>query len=177
MYTPREDSYMLAEQVARFAKGRVIDMGTGSGIQANVAAEKPEVTSVLAVDIDKESIDYCKKNIINPKITFEESGLFSKVTGEFDTIIFNPPYLPKDKGITDRALYGGKKGHEIIEKFFRQVSSHLAENGIILLLFSSFTNRDKVEQVIDKAGFTFKQIVTQHIFFEDLYVYLVERRK
>lgn len=177
MYLPREDSYMLAEQVQKFAKGRVLDMGTGSGIQANVAAEKLEVKSVLAVDVDKESIDYCKRNVSNPKITFEESGLFSKVIWEFDTIIFNPPYLPKDKGITDRALYGGKKGHEIIEKFFRQVSSHLAENGIILLLFSSFTNQAKVDEIIDKAGFTFKQIVTQHIFFEDLFVYLVERRK
>lgn len=177
MYSPREDSYMLAEQVQRFAKGKVLDMGTGSGIQAKVAAEKPDVKSVLAVDIDKESIDYCKKNVKNDKITFKVSSLFSEVEGDFDTIIFNPPYLPQDKGIHDRALYGGKKGYEIIEKFFNKAGNHLAEEGKILLLFSSFTKREKVDSIIEKSGFAFKQVVTHHIFFEDLYVYLIERRK
>ena len=175
MYSPREDSYMLAEQVKRFAKGRVLDMGTGSGIQAVVAADNPGVISVLAVDIDKEAIDYCKKNLNNPKITFLQSGLFNEVKGEFDTIIFNPPYLPQDRGIHDKALYGGKKGYEIIEKFFKKAGQHLAENGIILLLFSSFTKQDKVEGIILKAGFDFQQIIQDHIFFEDLFVYLVKR--
>lgn len=176
MYEPREDSYLLAGQVQRFARGRVLDVGTGSGIQAKVAADKPDVTSVLAVDIDKESVDYCKDNVRSKKITFEQSNLFSKVDGEFDTIIFNPPYLPQDRKIMDKALYGGKKGHEIIGKFFSQVGGHLAEEGKILLLFSSITNRRKVEEVILKAGFDFKQLSQQHILFEDLYVYLVERK-
>ena len=56
MYSPQEDSYMLLEQLKKYAKGKVLDMGTGSGIQALEAAKKENVESVLAVDINKKVI-------------------------------------------------------------------------------------------------------------------------
>ncbi len=177
MYFPREDSYMLAVHVEALAKGKVLDMGTGSGIQALAAARNKDVESVLAVDIDKETIAYCKKNIKDPKISFKVSDLFSNVKGKFDTIVFNPPYLPQDKGVDDPALYGGKKGHELIEKFFQKVSVHLAKGGIIIILFSSLTTKDKVDGIIKKKGFMADLLDKKHFFFEELYVYLVKKVK
>jgi len=173
MYKPREDSLMLSEQVRKLARGRVLDIGTGTGIQAVTASSNSKVSEVLAVDIDVEAIDYCKKSIKNSKIKFAVSNLFSQVKGKFDTIIFNPPYLPQDKGIKDKALYGGKKGHEIIEKFFKQVRGHLNKDGIILIVFSSLTEKDKVDEIISHAGFKFKELEKKHFFFEDLYVYRI----
>ena len=71
-------------------------------------------TSVLAVDVQKSVIDFCKTKHPHKKITWLQSNLFANMkkerTKKFDTIIFNPPYLPQDVGITDRRLYGGKKG-------------------------------------------------------------------
>ena len=49
------------------------------------------------------------------------SDLFSNIKGKFNTIIFNPPYLPEDE-FKDKSLDGGKKGYEIIEKFLNKVS-------------------------------------------------------
>ncbi len=56
VYRPAEDSYLLAKHVESTVSGNVLDMGTGSGIQAVTAAMKPEVESVLAVDINPEAL-------------------------------------------------------------------------------------------------------------------------
>ena len=180
MYLAREDSFLLLEQVKRHAKGKVLDIGTGSAIQALRAADKKEVSSVLAVDIDRKVVSELKKIIHTQKITLNHSDLFSNVHQKFDTIIFNPPYLPRteeDCGIKDPALFGGKEGWEIIEKFFRQASKYLNEGGIILLVFSSFTGKEKVDEIITENGFNFEELNRQHIFFEDLFVYEVRRRQ
>ncbi|MBD3310538.1 methyltransferase, partial [Candidatus Woesearchaeota archaeon] len=139
IYEPREDSHLLLEQVKKYAKGKVIDIGTGSAIQAIAAAQKRNVKSVLAVDIQKDVIRYCRKNIKHPKISFRQSDLFSKVEGSFDTIVFNPPYLPEDLRARDITLEGGKKGYEMIERFFHEAGKHLAPDGRILMVHSSFT--------------------------------------
>lgn len=178
MYIAKEDSFLLLEQVRKYAKGKVLDLGTGSAIQALGAADRKEVERVIAADIDKKVISELEKTIRNPKIKFMQSDLFSSIFSKFDTIIFNPPYLPIeeiDKKVKDLALYGGEKGHETIERFFKQVPGHLEKNGIILLVFSSLTCKEKVDEIIKENEFEFKELSKQHIFFEDLYVYLVNR--
>ncbi|MBW2984942.1 methyltransferase [Candidatus Woesearchaeota archaeon] len=175
VYEPREDSFLLAEQVKKYAKGVVLDIGTGSGIQAITAAKKKDVKSVIGVDKSKQAIDFCKKNIKNKKIKFIQSDLFSNVKGKFDTIAFNPPYLPEDLRLRDLTIYGGKKGYEIIEMFLSEVNDFLKPDGIILLLFSSLTKKDKVDGFIRNNLFEYKLLDKKHIFFEDLFVYLIKK--
>ena len=141
---------MLEHYVRQYAKGHVLDMGTGSGIQAITAAHSSKAKSVLALDIQQSTIDYCNKNIKNIKIKFLVSDLFAtlknnKIIKKFDTIIFNPPYLPQELKVKDLTLEGGKKGYEVIERFLSQVNSFLKEDGIILIVFSSLTKKEKVD--------------------------------
>lgn len=171
IYEPREDSLLLEKYVKKFARGNVLDIGTGSGIQAKAAAERTD--SVTAVDINQEAIDFCKENIKSDKIKFIKSDLFSNIGNrKFNTIIFNPPYLPNE-GKGDIALDGGKKGYEIIEKFLNKARDFLAEDGIILLIFSSFTNKEKVDELINKNGFNFEELERIHVSFEDIYCYKI----
>ena len=79
VYEPREDSLLLEKYVRRFASGNVLDMGTGSGIQARAAAEK--ATSVIAVDINPDAIDECRKEDCK-RISFVRSDLFSAFEGQ-----------------------------------------------------------------------------------------------
>ena len=65
IYKPREDSKLLEHYVRQYAKGSVLDIGTGSGIQAIAASKNKKVNSVLALDIQKDTIEHCKKNIVN----------------------------------------------------------------------------------------------------------------
>lgn len=167
MYDTAEDSFLVKKHIKDYAKGTVLDLGTGSGILAVEASRYAE--KVIGVDIDQESVDYC--NYHHKGIEFRKSDLYSDVSGKFDLIIFNPPYLPEDKDEpmdSRRATTGGKHGYEIIKDFLKQAKHHLKKDGKILLLFSSMTNIDKVQELND---YDYKEIDRQHIFFEDLILY------
>src|SRR3989344_229066 len=174
IYEPQEDSFLLQKQVRQLAFGRVLDMGTGSGIQALTAAEIPRVREVVAVDINPAAVEELKQKHIR-KITALQGDLFEPVAGQFTVIIFNPPYLPQDKGIEDCALYGGKKGWEIAERFFRDVSPHLLPEGMVLFLCSTLTNKQKIEELLHHHLFSFNQIDRQKLAFEELFVYEITK--
>lgn len=177
LYEPSEDTFLLKKHIKGYAQGIVLEIGTGSGMLAVEAAESDGVQNVLAVDIQKAVVEHCKSTIKNPKIHFQQSDLFSAIpqTQKFDCIIFNPPYLPEDKRAPDITLDGGKKGWETIERFLNQANQHLKEYGKILLLFSSLTNKNKVDEIIKNNLFVAKEIDKQHISFETLYIYLIEK--
>ncbi len=181
VYEPQEDSFLLKEFVKRYAKGVVLDMGTGSGLQAREASHSKHATKVFAVDIDREAVAYAKKyadHRRHKKIKWLVGDLFSPFTSKkyhhyFDTIIFNPPYLPQDHKVRDIALEGGKRGHEVIARFLSEVNTYLKPNGIILLVFSSLT--PEVRELIQKNLLTGKELGKTHVFFEDIFVYLVKK--
>lgn len=182
MYEPREDSFMLKDLVKKYAKGIVLDMGTGTGVQAIEAAKSKKVVKVYALDIDKEVIDYCRENTDDKKITFLRSDLFHifKIDKrfkdlKFDTILFNPPYLPDDARVKDIALDGGKSGYELICKFINQTINYIKPTTKILLLFSSLTGKEKLENYLHKKRLKFKEIDKKKFFFEELFVYLIEK--
>jgi HemK-related putative methylase len=171
VYAPREDSFLLEEFVKELAFGSVLDMGTGSGIQAKAAAKKENVKSVLAVDINPQAVKELEKKAIK-KIKVIQSNLFQNITKKFDTIIFNPPYLPNEEKDPDLALDGGEEGWELIEVFLKQARNHLKEKGIILLLFSNLTNKEKIDKIIKEQTFEKKLLGKKSLaFFEELYVY------
>ncbi|MBI4448359.1 methyltransferase [Candidatus Woesearchaeota archaeon] len=168
MYEPAEDSFLLKKHVERYAKGKVLDVGTGSGILALAALKKTK--DVLAVDINAEAVEHAKKEGVNAKL----SDLFSNVKGKFDLIIFNPPYLPEDEEEdkeSKRITTGGKKGSEISLRFLKQAKKHLAKEGKILIVASSLTGN--VEKLVKKEGYNYKLLEAKKIFFEELRVYLL----
>ena len=177
VYEPREDSTMLEKYVRQYAKGNVLDVGTGSGIHAIAAVQNKNVKSVLATDVQKDVIEYCKKCINNKKIRFLQSDLFNNIKGKFDAIIFNPPYLPQELQLKDLTIEGGKKGYEVIEKFLDEVNIFLKPDGSILMVFSSLTKKEKVGEFIKNNLLDFEELEKQHIFFEDIHVYLLRKNE
>ena len=172
IYEPEEDSELLIKYVAKYTHGKVLDLGTGSGIQAETALKYTK--DVLAVDVDKDVVEFLKKKGINSKV----SDLFSNVKGKFDLIIFNPPYLPNDEledKESKKITTGGEYGFEILERFFSQVNKYLNKNGKILIVFSSLTNKNKVNKIIKQNKLKFRLLEDKKIFFETLYFYLIER--
>ena len=163
IYEPREDSYLLQKLVKLETKttDKVLDMGTGSGIQAKTAYEITK--DVKAVDINPECL-----NINNIKTI--QSDLFNNIQESYDLIIFNPPYLPEDPNEPkDSALAttGGEKGSEIIEEFLKQAKEHLTKDGRILLLYSSLSGNT---EEIAKKNYSFKILAEESFDFEKIYV-------
>ena len=184
IYQPAEDSYLLQKYVEKFALGRVLDVGTGSGIQALTAIKNPNVREVIAIDINEEAIVELNKTITDKelrKIKAIQSDLFENVNNHFNTIVFNPPYLPEDEredSESQLATTGGKHGWEISEKFFKNVSKFLFADGGILFLFSSLTGKDKINQIIKENLFEAEELGNEELpLHEKLYVYKVTKGK
>ena len=142
-------------------------MGTGTGIQAVTAAIKPEVSHVLAADINPLAIEAAEMRAMDAgvidKMDFVVSNLFDNVKGFFNWIVFNPPYLPSEREVHDRTWDGGPSGAEIIERFLKDAHGHLNPKGSILLVFSTWTG-------VKPEGHGYKWEVLEQLplFFETL---------
>lgn len=163
VYHPAEDSYLLAKHVESLVSGVVLDMGTGSGIQAVTAALKQDVASVLAVDITPEALREAEKRADNAgvsgKISFLLSDLFDEVNGRYNWIIFNSPYLPSEGAADEHAWAGGA---ELIERFLAGALDHLEPEGSILLIYSNLSEPDM-------DGYEVDLLEEMELFFEKLF--------
>jgi release factor glutamine methyltransferase len=173
IYQPAEDSFFLSEILKKIIPKllnqnknlKFLEIGCGSGIQLQIALEAGvKKENIFGTDINEEAIKHCKKLDFN----CVQSNLFSALKGDYELIVFNPPYLPADKNepLSSRtSTTGGKKGGEIINKFLAQAKKHLTKDGKIILLGSSLT-----KGIIFK-GYNKKIIAEKNLFFEKLYVW------
>ncbi len=169
VYEPEEDTYLLLDLVKN-KKGKILDMGSGSGILGLTNAFFNPENIVYCVDVDENAIKTINKNKKINKIKNAmaiKSDLFSNMNEKFDYIFFNPPYLPGNKY---KDLDGGKYGDEIILKFLRDVKKYLNNNGTVYLLFSSHTRQDRIYALLKKLNFNYKIIKEKNLFFEKLFV-------
>ena len=134
VYSPREDTYLILEQVRKYAEGKVLDMGTGSGILAIEASRKADF--VYGADINKKALNQAEKSAEGIKnIKFVKSDLlsyFKKNPETFDLIIFNPPYLPEEKYEPEEiklSTTGGKNCHEHSQHPDEQTPGRVAQKG------------------------------------------------
>jgi len=181
VYRPSEDSYLLQRHVEREVRGFVLDMGTGSGIQAIASARKSEVMRVVAVDVNPQALEEARENAslvgVVDKIEFCLSDLFRAVRGKFDYILFNPPYLPSEpegpRSEAVRAWDGGPTGSEVIRCFLEEAGEHLKPEGRILLIFSTLT----CISVGEIAGdYEVEVLEEMPLFFERLLCVSLKRR-
>lgn len=176
IYSPAEDSYLLQTELKKLCKDKsILDVGSGSGILAETALAF-DCSSILALEIDDESLALLKKK----KIPYIKSDLLRELDSNkrFDLIVFNPPYLPldeKEDKESKLATTGGKKGDEIILRFLKQAKKHLTEEGKILLLTSSLTNQEGIDSLLTKLNLKSEIIAKKKIFFETLSVFKIQQ--
>lgn len=140
-----EELVDLALQENSRADLRILDIGTGSGaIAISLAHARPD-WQVTAVDISPQALEVAQKNAENNavQLNFIQSDVLDQVTGQFDLIISNPPYIsPADKeevGLNvlysepHLALFAEEDGLAIYRKIAEQAGDFLAENGKIYL--------------------------------------------
>ncbi len=176
VYKPSDDSFLLAEALAGEVKTgeKVLDLGTGTGIQALIAASRG--AEVTATDINEKALECLRRNaeLNNLSIRIIKSDLFSEITGSFELIVFNPPYLPGDEEEPEDELTlawdGGNEGREVVDRFLEDFDNYLEEEGRLLLLQSSFNDIDKTMQRLKELGFKPEILLQKNFFFERLYV-------
>ncbi|ASJ11645.1 HemK2/MTQ2 family protein methyltransferase [Thermococcus thioreducens] len=170
VYEPAEDTFLLAENLAVREGDRALDVGTGTGLIALLMARKARF--VLGVDINPLAVELARENArLNgiQNIEFRLSDLFENVSGKFDVITFNAPYLPGEpEEPIDLALVGGKSGREVLDRFIREVPEYLKPCGVVQIVQSSITGVDETIKQLEKAGLRGKIAARMHVFFEDI---------
>lgn len=122
---------------------RLIDVGTGSGCLGITAKlERPELNVTLS-DISDKALEIARKNAeqLSADVGLVRSNLMENVSGKFDIILANLPYVnpnwdylsPELKYEPDLALYASDDGLALIYKLINQAPAHLARCGYIIL--------------------------------------------
>ncbi|MBW2983080.1 methyltransferase [Candidatus Woesearchaeota archaeon] len=178
VYEPREDTYLLRDCLPKDLAGRkILEVGSGSGLVSVEAARRG--ADVVAVDVDPEAVAKTRKAAYDAHVTVVacEGDLYEPVEGErFDLIICNPPYLPDEPKDPDVALDGGPEGWEFIDRLMAGAKDHLADDGKVLLVFSSHSKPDKVASSLHKHGFSSKLLAKREMgFFEELFIVELEQ--
>jgi release factor glutamine methyltransferase len=154
-------SHLLGEAVLAEVSDndRVLDMGTGSGVNAVLAASR--ASHVLAVDINPHAIETARRNAelngVADRIEVRHSDVFGAVDGAFDLIVFDPPFrwfAPRDQlevATTD-------ENYRAMTEFFRNAREHLTPTGRMLIFFGTSGDLDYLTRLAEEAGFA-KEVV------------------
>jgi ribosomal protein L3 glutamine methyltransferase len=125
---------------------RVLDLCTGSGCLAILAARAFPQAQIDAVDISKDALDVAARNVaeygLEGRVTLHKGNLF-KPLGErrYDLIITNPPYvdaqgmaeLPREcRAEPKLAFDGGIDGLDIVRRILNEAAAHLTPQGGLL---------------------------------------------
>ncbi len=136
---------LIAESGKRKAEN-ILDVGTGSGVIAlSLAAALPEA-QVQASDISEEALALARENSqrlgLSERVEFIVSDLLLNVTGSYDLIAANLPYVAAADRASlarevlrdpERALFGGETGDEIIRRLIEAAPPHLRPGGLLAL--------------------------------------------
>ncbi|WP_297475366.1 HemK2/MTQ2 family protein methyltransferase [Thermococcus sp.] len=170
VYEPAEDTFLLAENLAVEEGDVALDVGTGTGLIALLMARK--ASYVLGVDLNPIAVELARENaLLNGirNVEFRLSDLFENVSGKFDVVTFNAPYLPGEpEEPIDLALVGGKTGREVLDRFIMGVPDYLKPGGTVQIVQSSITGVEETLGRLEKAGLTAKVAAKRHVFFEDI---------
>jgi release factor glutamine methyltransferase len=148
------------------ADAEVLDMGTGSGVCAVVAAQYAR--RVVAVDIDETAVRCARINVLlnqmDSKIEVLHGDLFEPLSGRsFDVILFNPPFLrgiPRDSA--DRAW----RSPDMAERFAAHLRTHLRPSGYALVVLSTYGDPGAFIEEFRRQEFTIT-IVSERSFINE----------
>ena len=150
---------------------RVLDMGTGSGIGALLAASQS--SEVVAVDINPRAVEAAAANAVRngvaERITFLESDVFAAVDGTFDLLLFDPPFRWfKARDLLE--LGTADENYRALTTFMTRARQYLRPGGRILLHFGTSGDIDYLYQLIDAAGLKKEVLATEQLTRDDLAV-------
>ncbi len=183
VYEPAEDTFLIAEKMRVKEDDTVLDMGTGCGILAVLAAEKAK--SVVAVDVNPYALQCAAKNAesngVKERIEFRRGDLFQSIkqNERFSLILFNAPYLPsepdEEKSWIGKAWAGGQNGRKIVDRFVMDAPKFLAAGGRIQLVQSSLSNVNRTIEMFSELDLRAMVIAQVKVAFES--IVLVEAKR
>jgi ribosomal protein L3 glutamine methyltransferase len=128
------------------ATTRVLDLCTGNGSLAVLAAMAYPDVSVVGSDLSADALAVARINVdkhhLAHRITLVQSDGLSSVEGTFDLILCNPPYVnaqsmaalpPEYRAEPHMALASGPDGMDFLRAMLLQAASHMTSDGVLVL--------------------------------------------
>ncbi|MBB3263700.1 ribosomal protein L3 glutamine methyltransferase [Azospirillum sp. OGB3] len=149
------DDFTLVEDPTEVE--RVLDLCTGSGCLAILAAQIFPEAQVDAVDLSADALEVAKRNVADSgfedRIALHHGDLFAPLKNrKYDVIITNPPYVdaeamaalpPEFRHEPQMALASGEDGLDIVRRILKDAPKHLTPEGGLLCEFG--TGREILE--------------------------------
>lgn len=146
-------------------KVRIVDVGTGSGCIALALAKDFPRAEIDATDISAAALEIARANAarhqLENRIHFHQTDLFERLTGSFDMIVSNPPYVGESEADTVQlevrkfeprmAVFAGPTGTEVIARLIPQAWDALRPGGALVMEISG-TIVDRVRQLLEGWG-------------------------
>lgn len=163
---PRQDTEILVEEAMRYLHDgmRILDLCTGSGCILLSLLHYSNDCEGTGVDISKEALQVAALNaeLLGIKVDFLKSDLYEKVTGKFDLLVSNPPYIERKVIPTLMeevreydpyiALDGGEDGLDFYRRIIGGAQDYLKRGGQILMEIGS-GQAQAVSEILREAGF------------------------
>lgn len=141
---------------------RVLDMGTGSGVNAILAARAG--AEVVGVDLNPAAVEAARANADRNGVVaeFAVSDVFSAVEGDFDLVVIDPPfrwYPPRD--MVEVAI--ADEGYAGLGRFFAGIRDRLRPGGRVLLFFGTSGDQDHVLGLAAEAGLSVHTMTSREL--------------
>ncbi len=166
---PRPDTETIVEAAIGIIRAgnpcmKVHDLCTGSGCIAIALKHSCGNIKISASDISPDALNVFRKNnlvLLKDEIPVFQSNLMEKITGKFDLIVSNPPYLTdtetgtmKEAGWPEPeiALDGGRDGLDIAGRLIAGCRDHLSDKGH-LLIEAAADQMDRLEALMNNGGY------------------------
>ena len=154
------------------AQPRILDVGTGSGCIAATVKQKLPEASVFACDVSAKALEVARKNAgrLGTKIEFLESDLLKNVSGKFDVMVANLPYVSRDWEWLDKealdyepdlALYAEDGGLAIIFRLLEQAKNRTK----YLILEADPCQHEKITSSAEAQGYKLLKVVGFQLLF------------
>jgi len=150
----------------------ILELGAGSGMISVFCAKN--FAEVTASDISKTAVENIIANakLNNCNITAIHSDLFDSIPNQnFDFIIINPPYFPKDASTESELAWFCGGDFQYFEKLFKQLPDYLIPETIVLMVLSENCSIKTIEAIAKKNNIEIKLKDRRKFFGEENFIF------
>ena len=145
--------------------GAALDLCTGSGCLAILLAQTFPNVRVDATELSPDALEVASRNVLDygleKRIRLVRGDLFAGLTGPYQLIVSNPPYVnadsmaalpPEYRAEPQMALAGGQDGLDIVRRILSGAGAALDRDGLLVVEIGH--NRETLERAFPRLSFT-----------------------